>query len=1385
MTENEIFVYDRQYTSEGGEPDVHQTPLPDPFDPENPPDTLANQNDLQAWRNLFLARRTWALSIAECCLPIQDAVQQLDDERDIIRRAVCAAVENLKGTIASLEMKFEEAQNWANETLNDQRAALDGWQQYLHRTKQIQIKKDFTFLLQRPSTPKKAPGRATGTLEDLIDVSEIKAAGVEGARMNEFLAKQLEDSEKAVNGLLEDTQALIDDVQPAISAGEDIVGLIEELETHARKVSSDVEFVLGQPNNQKTLSNVSKMALNHTRNLLPALRDIGLETHAAWIQAVHQRNDAVTTAIRQMKTIAMIQSAIPAVKGTLFAMEDYDPGEVFQTIDSIFQLPTLYGSVLIEAVRRREWNEKMKSDSAALAEEMAIFKEEEQRRRKKWARNMGDFIVGSADDNNTISIEVDVQGKEESWPEVSRDDINAYIEDLKSQPSMSQVILELNKLLKELDTPTRQQRRRAKAFKQGSVYDAELGRSSLLLRGDDMVRSLKDDKTRLEERLKGSESRIRKLEDLLHRQSQISRPASGTLVHDSSAAVVGQVPSSPSPRPDFPSRRSSASSRRPSANQSLEEKALVQRIVSLEAHLMSERDTVARLQKEAHAERRNSTESKDKMLEAETTKKDLLENVRAQQREFDAERRSLETEIKKYKQKLEEVEDEIDRMLGSRDNERLGGEERVRDVLAEMEKMRRETSEEVEKANGQVDFIRHDATLQRDKANALERQMTQLKELNAELKAKFDEEVGRASAFKDMEADYVGSLQAAHGHLAPEGSAPEDLKRLTRAVEMLAEGLAIHARNADSELALLQAEHRDLEERSQAKDSEVEQLKESLTSIETDLLKVNEALAQEQTRYTSLKAQFDDEQTQLNMLRSKFAAGETGSEALKDRVAEEEGRVADLAEKLALAESQAKNLEDEADLWKRKAEEAGLSEREAHSRLDERGAKAKELSQRLCTQTDRMGRMLEQLGLMVTRQDDSMVIQKAPKTSTQSSTGNIDSLVKSTVSSPTVPGIVNLDLLYWIQENADLESSKFSSFMSNLDTFDLDVVSEAVVKRVKEKDLLARKWHREAQNYRDKSHKLAGEAHDKIAYRSFKEGDIALFLPTRNQSIRSWAAFNVGAPHYFLREQDAHKLHTRDWLLARISKIEERVVDLSRSMQGATSFNSADRRSLGEASDAASSMNIEDDNPFDLSDGLRWYLVDAAEEKPGAPTTPGLGKSTVASAKVDARAVRTVSSARGKNATSANLSAATKTLSKSLDTRRESSSSTKKVVAGLISGLQERHGRTSSVASSVISGKLASKASREDTSAAANVNAGEGSPAVVAAGATTAESSAAAGEATRKPNTADIEVQPSPPPEEEESPATQAEGQPSTPAKPARDEGPVFEQVRRDLLWGP
>lgn len=1200
--QNEIFVYDRQYVTEPGNIELPLIPSPEPFAPDSPPDTLTDQNDLQAWRSLYMARRSWALSLSERCGSIDKSIREHNERTDTINRAAGVALENLKSHVGNLEHRFQEAQNWANDLLREQQSALDGWRQALGALDTIPARKDFSFL-GRPSTPKDKV-RSTGTLRDFVDVVEVERAGSEAAGVSRQFGRQVGDIEKAVDEIASDTQRLTDGAFPSSVEGVD--GLLQEVETIAKKISSDYEHVLSLPDNQKTLANISRLALNHTKDLLPSLSDISTELQAGLEEAVRRYNTAMKAALNHMRVISSLESRLADIQSQIINLDIQS--DAFDILFSAFHMPMVYGSVLIESARRREWSDKMKTDSLALAEEMAVFRDEEQRRRKKWMKNMGDFV--SIPDTQAPGLEVNLQGQEYEWPEVNRKEIESYIEDLKAKPGMGNTVDELTQLYRDLDAPTRQQRRRAKAFKQGSVF--EMGRSSMLLHGDDMVRSLRDEKSKLEERLKGSESRIRKLEDLLHRQSQFSRPASGNF--------GPEFPSSPaSPHPDPLSRRSSVSSRRMSSNQSSEDKVLVQRIVSLEAELATEREVLQKLQKDAHAERQSST---DKIQEAQSTKNDLIGNLEARQREFEDERKYLEGEMKKFKIRSEELEEELDRAMDSKDQERQEADDRIQTLETELKNANASAEDEARKTNSLKEQI-------------------QAREGGQEtLRSRVDELEKQEVEKENKDREHYNALQVAFMNLSPGGSVPSEIPGIIKAIEVLSEGLSIHARNAEESTAKVVAESKSLEERIGQMEAEAERQKEDKSTRDSELSRVTDELTQAQSKFAAVTSELEEERSKLNALQSQLNDGVTGSDALRERLAEEERKVMDLSEKLSEAENQARQSQDEVSTWKEKVEIMSGTEQQAASLVETRRERSKELSTQLLEQVEKLGRMLEQLGFTIIRQDGNIIVQRASKLNASSGIG--DSLSQS--------GVVSVkpdsELLNWMHaSNDEDEKAQFAKFMESLSQFDVNVFGDAVVKRVKDIEMLARKWQKEARGYRDKYHRTQGEAHDKIAYRSFKEGDLALFLPTRNQAIRSWAAFNVGAPHYFLREQDSHKLQARDWLLARITKIEERVVDLSKSMNGPN----PDRRSIGEASDAVS---FDDENPFELSDGLRWYLLDAAEEKPGAPATPGLGKSTVAPAHVDAKgSIRLKRTNDGGNVA--------KTLTKSLDSRRNSSNSKK------------------------------------------------------------------------------------------------------------------------------
>lgn len=130
--------------------------------------------------------------------------------------------------------------------------------------------------------------------------------------------------------------------------------------------------------------------------------------------------------------------------------------------------------------------------------------------------------------------------------------------------------------------------------------------------------------------------------------------------------------------------------------------------------------------------------------------------------------------------------------------------------------------------------------------------------------------------------------------------------------------------------------------------------------------------------------------------------------------------------------------------------------------------------------------------------------------------------------------------------------------------------------------------------YRHRSQSFAKESSERIAYRSFKVGDLALFLPTRSRGSKSpWAAFNVGAPHYFLRVPPVK----REWLVARIASIEPRVTGAASVDAGFAERPEGTAGAVlgdGEAGNGVGKgkESSDGDDPYQLGAGVSWWVVD-------------------------------------------------------------------------------------------------------------------------------------------------------------------------------------------------
>lgn len=172
--------------------------------------------------------------------------------------------------------------------------------------------------------------------------------------------------------------------------------------------------------------------------------------------------------------------------------------------------------------------------------------------------------------------------------------------------------------------------------------------------------------------------------------------------------------------------------------------------------------------------------------------------------------------------------------------------------------------------------------------------------------------------------------------------------------------------------------------------------------------------------------------------------------------------------------------------------------------------------------------------------------------------------------------------------------SRFNEFLysitrTNFEHYDNDVeirgfFLNAISKRFKDVEGFAKKLTKENKTISKELEKLQAKFAFKITINSFEMGDLVLFLPTRidetNTTFQPWAAFNIGAPHFFLRlhvdgEEEptmelTNVLEGRDWLVGVVLSITEHKV---------TKENYA----------------LSSENIFKLNEGITWYVIDAKE----------------------------------------------------------------------------------------------------------------------------------------------------------------------------------------------
>ena len=406
------------------------------------------------------------------------------------------------------------------------------------------------------------------------------------------------------------------------------------------------------------MSSAIRSYQNHTREYIPNIQ----ATAASLIDNLKAAYDLRASVSQQaqsyLQRLSSAQERMVSIGPELQEADDLfgDSQDSYDLLKEVETLAEGYGEGLQEGFRRGLWKIRQTKRLQKAKEEIALLRSQERQARKAWGEvsaNGGvvwSFVDNLSDDDEGQATPTS-NGTTESDSEcaVTRRDIEIYISEISKSPLFGSIALSLKEhlqiLVSSIQTP--QIDVATSPLRIHSSDDISLKSRE----GQDIYEQLLRDKTRAEEKARNFESRVRNLEELLHRQFR-SPPRMFSPVPS------GSGPTSPRSQMD-----------------GFEDTGIMGRSV-----LRTTSPDVNALQKRVQDLEREKTDLIERFAETEGTKSDLMANLEEQAKLFQAEREDLvrkthqlerevgrcETEINRFEEMVPKMESEIDALRTGR-----------------------------------------------------------------------------------------------------------------------------------------------------------------------------------------------------------------------------------------------------------------------------------------------------------------------------------------------------------------------------------------------------------------------------------------------------------------------------------------------------------------------------------------------------------------------------------------------------------------------------------------------------------------------------------------------------------------------------------------------
>ncbi|KAH0581434.1 Autophagy-related protein 11 [Termitomyces sp. J132] len=492
---------------------------------------------------------------------------------------------------------------------------------------------------------------------------------------------------------------------------------------------------------------------------------------------------------------------------------------------------------------------------------------------------------------------------------------------------------------------------------------------------------------------------------------------------------------------------------------------------------------------------------------------------------------------------------------------------------AAFQEERQELRSDIQKLKGQLQETTSISSAEQERSDRLEREFHQVKaQLEAEITCRRIVEQRNTELQADVEKLRT-ELAHALADATDQSRVAESLRQELSQVHADFEDVkALEARNAEKVNHLLEEQAINLQKLEDAR-ARGEDLEAQIQSLRSESEEVHTALKDSQEeKERLLRAQASEHE---RIMRDHLAEAD-GDRAVLERQFFElkavqeytDGQLKDLRADLEIVNSDAVGLREELQRVEHELREARHVERLLRDDLKTGRASQSDFEQRLEEGNRLIAQILDVaisfLNSHIKALHSAQLMVAHPPTSKQSA-----NLADSIFSNG-----VRHSIIVQPDEPSLIDPSDPASALESLRAFDHDHFLEAIAKP----GSTIRKWQKQCKEYRER-------AKGKISFRNFAKGDLALFLPTRNSVSKPWAAFNVSFPHYFLQATGhlAEQLKTREWIVARITSITERVVD----------------------------PQDPNSNPYGLGEGVKYYMLEVEDW-----TQPSHNKRRVSSRKL-------------------------------------------------------------------------------------------------------------------------------------------------------------------------